>query len=253
MAQLTGEAVRALDEQAQGHAHATEELRREAIVLKTEAANYVSNQHAAEAQAKATSDEMKRIYASEEDEHHVFLLAFQDAQATIAQHDADHLTHLAQAYATANNYAAVQAQARAAGNQPSGQPRLSPPRSHHTSNAVDTLRYDLSPRRSSEPTIASNTRPTVASASSVNLPAKAGRGSRYDQFACEGRMLGTTDSCPNNGSWVSVSRKHMVKNTVATAAPHFGCILFADNYGATRSCASAATTTATQRTRPTAE
>ena len=68
MAQLAGGAVRALDEQAQGHAHATEELRREAIVFKTEATDYVSSQHAAEAQAKATSNEMKRIYASNEEE-----------------------------------------------------------------------------------------------------------------------------------------------------------------------------------------
>ena len=68
MAQLTGEAVRALDEQAQGHAHATEELRREAIVFKTEATSYVSSQHAAEAQAKAAHAEMMRIYASKEEE-----------------------------------------------------------------------------------------------------------------------------------------------------------------------------------------
>ena len=77
MAQLKGEAVRALGEQAQGHAHATEEMRREAIVFKNDATNYVSSQNAAEAQAKATSDEMKRFYASKEDEHKRLLLALQ--------------------------------------------------------------------------------------------------------------------------------------------------------------------------------
>ena len=67
-AQLTDEAVSALDEQAQGHAHATEEMRREAVEFKTEASNYVSNRQAAEAQAQADSDEMRRIYASQEED-----------------------------------------------------------------------------------------------------------------------------------------------------------------------------------------
>ena len=67
VAQLTGEAVRALDEQAQGHAHATEQLRREAIVFQTEATQYVSKQQAAEAQAKATHDELLRSNASRVD------------------------------------------------------------------------------------------------------------------------------------------------------------------------------------------
>ncbi len=60
VAQLTGEAAIALDEQAQGHAHATEEMRREAIVFKNEGITYVSNQHEAE---KATHDEMMRVYS----------------------------------------------------------------------------------------------------------------------------------------------------------------------------------------------
>ena len=41
VAQFMGEAVRALEEQAQGHARATEQLKREAIVFHTEAATYV--------------------------------------------------------------------------------------------------------------------------------------------------------------------------------------------------------------------
>ncbi len=133
----------------------------------------MSNQHAAEAQAKATSSEMKRIYALEEEEHKILLLALQNAQATIAQDDADHLTYLAQAYATANNYATAQAQAHAAGAQHAKQPRLSPPRSHPTSHAGNAMRYDLFPRRSSEPAIASNSRPNDANAGVTNLVARA--------------------------------------------------------------------------------
>ena len=75
MAQLTGEAVRALGEQAQGHAQTTEQLRREASVFKIEAANYVSNQHAAEAKAKATHDEMLRVYSFKKEERRRLLLA----------------------------------------------------------------------------------------------------------------------------------------------------------------------------------
>ncbi len=40
----------------------------EAIVFKTEAANHVSKQHAAEAQAKATHDEMLRVYSLKEED-----------------------------------------------------------------------------------------------------------------------------------------------------------------------------------------
>ena len=67
VAQLTDEAVRRLDEQAQDHAQATHDLRREAVEFKTEASNYVSNRQAAEAQAQADNDEMRRIYASREE------------------------------------------------------------------------------------------------------------------------------------------------------------------------------------------
>ena len=74
----------------------------------------MSNRQAAEAQAHADSDEMRRIYAAKEEENKRLLIALQHAQATIAHNDADHLTQLSQAYATANQYAMVQAQAHAA-------------------------------------------------------------------------------------------------------------------------------------------
>ena len=45
------------------------------------------------------------------------LLALQNVQATLAQNDADHLTNLAKAYATANTYATAQANAYATGVQ----------------------------------------------------------------------------------------------------------------------------------------
>ncbi len=69
VAQLADEAVSLLDEQAQGQAHVTDEMRREAIEFKTEASSYVSNRQAAEAQAQADNDEMRRKYASKKEEH----------------------------------------------------------------------------------------------------------------------------------------------------------------------------------------
>ncbi len=77
-------------------------------------------------------------------------MALQSAQATIAQNDADHLTQLSQAYATANQYAMVQAQAHAAsvqahnpaaGSQRGVDPRLSP--SHNASKDHNSVRSDL--------------------------------------------------------------------------------------------------------------
>ena len=68
VAQRTGEAVRALGEQAQGHAHATDELSREASRIKDEATTYVSNRQEAEAQAQADSDEMSCISDSKDEE-----------------------------------------------------------------------------------------------------------------------------------------------------------------------------------------
>mgnify|MGYP000485558492 CR=1 FL=1 len=184
VAQLADEAARTFYEQAQDHAQATNELRREAVELKTEASNYVSNRQAAEAQAQADNDEMRRIYASKDEESERLLMALQNAQATIAQNDADHLTQLSQAYATANQYAMVQAQAHAAsvqaqnpaaGSQRGIDPRLSP--SHNANNDDNTLRYDLSPRQSNVPTVDLNIRPSAASASSSNSLAQAGGGS----------------------------------------------------------------------------
>ncbi len=48
VAQLTGEAVSALGEQAKGHVHATEQLRREAAFFQDDITTYVSNLHAGE-------------------------------------------------------------------------------------------------------------------------------------------------------------------------------------------------------------
>ena len=106
----------------------------------------MSSQQAAEAQAKATRDEMLRIYASRDEENKRLLLALQNAQATLAQSDAYHLANLAQAYATANTYATAQANAYATGVQHARQAHATP-RSHPTSNAGSVRHYDLSPER----------------------------------------------------------------------------------------------------------
>ncbi len=110
-------------------------------------------------------------------------MALRSAQATLAQNDAYHLTQLSQAYATANQYAMVQAQAHAAsvqaqnpaaGNQRGIDPRLSPSRSHTAISDDTTLRYGLSPRQSNVPAVDLNIRPSAASAGSSTSPAKAG-------------------------------------------------------------------------------
>ncbi len=58
---------------------------------------------------------MLRVYFLKEEEPTRLLHALQDAQATLVQNDADHLTNLAQAYAAAYTYATAQAQAYATG------------------------------------------------------------------------------------------------------------------------------------------
>ena len=68
VAQLTGEAVRALEEQAQGHALATDELRREAAVFHNDASNYVSHQQATVAQAREAYASLSRADTSRDKE-----------------------------------------------------------------------------------------------------------------------------------------------------------------------------------------
>ena len=67
VAQLTGETVRALEQQAQGHAHATEQLRREAAFLQGDVTNYMSTQQASEHHARAVHAGMT-LYNSSKDE-----------------------------------------------------------------------------------------------------------------------------------------------------------------------------------------
>ena len=91
MAQLTGEAFRALGEQAPGHAHATEQLRREASVFQIGAASYVSNQQAAEAQAKVAYADLSRANTSEDEELLRLHEALQASQVALAQTEVKHL------------------------------------------------------------------------------------------------------------------------------------------------------------------
>ena len=85
VAQLMGEANRAFEEQAKGHAAATEKLKQEAVASREEIASYLSAKQAADSpEARAVFADMSRRDSIEEEEVRGLLAALQTAQAAIA-------------------------------------------------------------------------------------------------------------------------------------------------------------------------
>ena len=160
-------------------------------------------------------------------------MALQHARATIAQSDADHLTQLSQAYATASQYAMVQAQAHAAsvqaqnpaaGSQRGIDLRLSP--SHNANNADNTLRYDLSPRQSSVPTVDLNIRPSAASVVSPNSIAKAvGQGAGIASIRAKAGCSAPPTAVQATAAGSASAGSTWSRTPLVSAAPLFGAAL----------------------------
>jgi hypothetical protein len=86
VAQLLGETKKAFEEQARGHAEATDVLKQEAVASREEIVNYLSaNQAAEDRDARDAVAEMKRRDSLREEEVGRLMHALQSAQAAIAQ------------------------------------------------------------------------------------------------------------------------------------------------------------------------
>ena len=133
VAQRVGEANRAFEELANGHAAATEKLQQEAIASREEFESYSSAKQSAESQeARAVIADISRADSLREEEVRRLLAALQTAQTAIAQSQAEQVSKIAHAYATGVQHAAREA-------------RLSPPRSHATSSPTSVRCLGLSP------------------------------------------------------------------------------------------------------------